>query len=105
MNAENTEKLFADFPKLYVELDSFECDDCWFETIYKLSEDLYALAERGYEPDDLQIDIPVGGYHPIAFQVKEKNNGLRFYASALSSEMRNLIYDVEAIESHSIISV
>jgi len=94
MNPENTKTLFDHFPRLYAELEYFECGDEWFETIYKLSGDLCALADRGYEPDDLCFEGP-DGFYPTATQVKEKFGGLRFYAAAISKEMRELIEQAE----------
>ena len=97
MNTENTKKLFDHFPRLYAELTYFECGDEYFEVIYKLSEDLCALADRGFEPDDLCFDRPEG-FYPTATQVKEKFNKLRFYACVLSSDMRELINQAGAVQ-------
>lgn len=77
MNAEHTNRLFEDFPALYVgrylpataNLMScgFGCGDGWFELLRHLSQQLqhWNLAHP---------EAPV-----IAVQVKEKFGGLRFY--------------------------
>lgn len=74
MNDEHTLKLYTDFPTLYRQHSlsmmetcmcwGFECEDGWFDLIYKLSKDL----------TDLDATVE-------ASQVKEKFGGLRFYTS------------------------
>jgi len=89
LNAENTEKLFVDFPKLYSELDDFECGDEYFDIIYKLSSELCDLANQGdYEPDEMSFSEDP---FPTVTQVKVKFGGLRFYGYGFSKEMNKLI--------------
>lgn len=85
MNNENTEKLFADFPRLFKGKDygmqrnlmcfGFECDDGWFDLIYQLCQDIEVAYAK--LPEEKKLD----DYNDacIAFQVKEKFGGLRFY--------------------------
>ena len=95
MNDMNTQKLLNDFPRLYSELDYFECGDDLFETIYELSSKLNALAlKKDYKPEDLVFDEG-DGIFPRVTQVKVKYGGLRFYAYALTNEMRGLISEFE----------
>lgn len=84
MREELENKLVADFPDLYRGVNlkpteslmcfGFECDDGWFDLIYKLSKDITA------------IDKTV-----MAMQVKEKFGGLRFYVGHASEEVFDLI--------------
>lgn len=92
MNIEHTNKLLEDFPRLFSELNGFECGDEHFDTIYTLSSALCALADKGYEPEDLCFDEG-DGIHPRITQVKIKYGKLRIYAYALSKEMRGLVCD------------
>jgi len=99
LNSFNTKKLFTDFPKLYSELDGFECGDEWFDIIYQLSAKLCELANRGdYKPDEMNFE-----QHPFpkATQVKVKFNSLRFYGYGFSNEMNNLI-DAELEQNSSL---
>jgi len=83
MNNTKTQKLYADFPQLYREATSehsmmkfgFDCNDGWFDLIYKLSADIEAEAKvLGLDPDS-------DGW-PKAIQVKEKFGTLKFYCDA-----------------------
>lgn len=78
MNEAMTKKLFDDFPRLYRDRDEtsmqrgFECGDGWFDLIYKLSQDIEAVArEIGLKPDSPEW--------PKCRQVKEKLGTIRFY--------------------------
>ncbi|MHB1491448.1 MAG: hypothetical protein ACYCTH_13295 [Cellulomonas sp.] len=82
MNKSNTQKLYADFPRLYREAGSkksmmqygFETNDGWFDLIYKLSADIEAEAKSmGLNPDSKEW--------PCALQVKEKFGTLKFYCA------------------------
>ncbi len=91
MSPENTHVLHHDFPRLYAELDSFECGDEYFDRIYKLSYKLCQLAEqKDYEPEDLCFDEGDGIY-PRITQVKVKYGELRIYAHALAKGMQKHI--------------
>ena len=80
MNEANTQKLYADFPRLYHEAIAgermrfgFECGDGWFNLVYQLSSDIESEAcALGLDPDAW----------PMAIQVKEKFGTLSFYLSA-----------------------
>lgn len=83
MNNLNTQKLFADFPRLYRQAKNsrspmqfgFECGDGWFALIYRLSNDIEAEAKK------LGLD-PQSDAWPSALQVKEKFGKLNFYCDA-----------------------
>lgn len=76
MRKELTQKLFSDYPKLYVDKDKpdhvslmcygFECGDGWFNLINELSRSLEKLIE------ERNLNLR-------AFQVKQKFGRLRFY--------------------------
>lgn len=93
MNPQNTEKLFKDFPRLFQGKDhgmqrnlmcfGFECGDGWFDLIYQLCADLEAEYQK-LDPKDLDEN------DYIAFQVKEKFGGLRFYLSSETDAMYKL---------------
>ena len=60
MNITNKQKLYADFPRLYRDASNkrsmmqfgFQCNDGWFELLYKLSADIEAEAKAlGIDPD------------------------------------------------------
>lgn len=77
MNEELSKKLIDDFPKLFRNRHKssmqrgFECGDGWFDLIYKLSQDIEAVArESGLSPDSPEW--------PLCRQVKEKMGSLRF---------------------------
>lgn len=80
MNEANTKKLYTDFPRLYRDATNqrsmmkfcFDCNDGWFDLVYKLSSDIEAEAKNlNFDPDS--------GSWPCAMQVKEKFGTLRFY--------------------------
>lgn len=90
MNEQNTQKLFQDFPTFFrpekgpqqtLMCFGFECDDGWFNLIYKLCEDIRDLN-------------PPEGFEVI--QVKEKFGGLRFYADNTTKEIYDRINEAEA---------
>lgn len=76
MNAQNTKRLFHDFPRLFrgrlvptsqnLMRFGFECGDGWFALIYRLASDIAAYAH------EVTLD-------PIVVQVEKKHGGLRFY--------------------------
>lgn len=83
MNVENTEKLFAEFPRFlnpYHLRGGFECGNGWLDLIWELCEGL----ERLHLPAE---------WH--ATQVKEKFGGLRFYCSSEPEAVRKLILAAE----------
>jgi len=82
MNEALSKKLFDDFPRLYRNRHEssmqrgFECGDGWFELIYKLSQDIEAVArESGLKPD-----LPEW---PWCRGVKQKFGSLRFQVVAV----------------------
>lgn len=62
-------KLIKDFPLLYGEGLSIACRDGWYDLLYELSEKLEKIIKENWDSEN----------HPVAFQVKEKFGGLRFY--------------------------
>ncbi len=82
MNAVLSNKLLDDFPHLYRSPNEssmqhgFECGDGWFDLIYKLSQDIEAVAREG----GLKPDSPDW---PLCRQVKEKMGSLRFVVFAV----------------------
>lgn len=64
------DSLKSNFPQLYSQLHSIDCDDGWYSLIYGLSNTIEFHLE--YLPPDLKGKI-------FAVQVKEKFGGLRFY--------------------------
>jgi len=92
MNPKNTNKLFEDFPELYVGKDKpltenlmafgFECMDGWFDLIYELSGKIVEL--------DPKCE---------AIQVKEKFGLLRFYVGPTTIEILDLREDYEDMSS------
>lgn len=82
MNEALSKKLLDDFPRLYRDRHKtsmqrgFECGDGWFELIYKLSQDVEAVARDG----GLNPDAPEW---PLCRQVKEKMGSLRFVVHAV----------------------
>ena len=86
MNEYLSKKLFDDFPWLYRDRHEtsmqrgFECGDGWFDLIYKLSQDIEAVArESGLSPDASEW--------PLCRQVKEKMGSLRFVVFALEGQV------------------
>lgn len=82
MNEALTKKLLDDFPWLYRNRNEssmqhgFVCGDGWFDLIYKLSQDIEAVArESGLSPDSPEW--------PLCRQVKEKLGSLRFVVFAV----------------------
>jgi len=71
-----TRKIWDAAPKLYNPIIYFDVGDGWYNLILKLSKKLEALPEA----DDL-----------VVTQVKEKFGGLRFYVSAATDTVHNLI--------------
>jgi hypothetical protein len=83
MNETLTNKLLDDFPRLFrhqniTAMDrGFECGDGWFELIYKLSQDIEAVALKG----GLNPDTPEW---PLCRQVTDKMGSLRFVVFAVA---------------------
>lgn len=80
MNNASTQKLCADFPRLYrghgnsrsAMQFGFEYGDGWFDLVYRLSAEIEAEAKKlGLDPDS--------DAWPCALQVKEKFGTLKFY--------------------------
>lgn len=82
MNAVLSKKLLDDFPHLFRNPNEssmqrgFECGDGWYDLIYKLSQDIEAVARKyGLLPDSPNW--------PLCRQVKEKMGSLRFVVFAV----------------------
>lgn len=96
MKKELDEKLCKEFPLLYADRHKsmqetcmcwgFECGDGWFDIIYNLSKRLEALIQA--MPEDEQK-------HYRAAQMKEKFGSIRFYMTAETPIMEQLISEAE----------
>lgn len=82
MNEKLSYKLLDDFPELFRNRHEtsmqrgFECGDGWFDLIYKLAQDIEAVArESGLSPGSPEW--------PLCRQVKEKMGSLRFVVFAV----------------------
>lgn len=100
MNELNTQKLYADFPRLYRNATDpyscmtwgFACGDGWFDIVYKLSADIEADAlAQGLDP--------ASNVWPAALQVKEKFGTLNFYVG-IPKDDESEDEDSVAIEQH-----
>jgi len=103
MNKKNTKKLMKDFPKLYPEYNPlfasrvkmpfvFDCQDGWFDLIYKLSQDIQRVIDN--TPDStLFKDF-------FVMQVKQKWGLLRYYVSYGTDEIFDLIHKAEGESGH-----
>ena len=92
MNDDNTMKLFNDFPDFFKHKDNlhaslmgfgFECGNGWFDLVYNLCSDI-KKSYNGVIPDSFYV-----------VQVKEKFGGLRFYVTATTKEIHDLIHVAE----------
>ena len=99
MNESNTQKLYADFPRLYRNATvpyscmtwGFACGDGWFDIVYKLSADIEAEARaQGLDP--------ASNVWPAALQVKEKFGTLNFYVGIPKDDDES--EDSFAVEQH-----
>lgn len=109
MRAELTDKLFADYPKIFGKEENdvgrhfwgFECGDGWYNIIDCL------CANIQHEIDWNNAEGKFSKYKPKeqrmeqvqALQVKEKFGGLRFYATNLTPEMNGAVRMAELISS------
>lgn len=91
MNAELTQSLFDAFPRLFRNRQEtsmqygFDCGDGWFDLIYKLSQDIEAVArENGVSPD-----LPEW---PWCRGVKQKFGSLRFHVFGNNERIYKLRY-------------
>ena len=100
MNEVLTKKLLDDFPQLFRNRNEtsmqrgFVCGDGWFDLIYKLCQDIDAVArESGLNPDSPEW--------PLCRQVKEKMGSLRFYVFAVDglSEVYERISELREVAS------
>lgn len=95
MKPELQEKLTKDFPKIFADTDKtpqesamvfgIATGDGWFWIIHHLCRALQELTDIDGEPQ------------AIAFQVKEKFGGLKFYVNGVSSEQYSLIHFAESL--------
>ena len=112
MNAENTKKLYTDFPEFFKHRDDlqsslmvfgFEYSDGWFDLTYKLCKDIknYFLTKYdgvGFNDEKYHHEIPK---HFYVVQCKEKFGGLRFYITCAPKEICDMIHVAES-ESYNI---
>lgn len=82
MNPAKTRHLFNRFPKLYSDINVFECGDGWYHIINMLSERIYELDHKD---------------HARVLQVKEKFGTLRFYLSHGTNKMYKYISVAESM--------
>lgn len=84
MNQDLQDKLYKEFPKLYLNesFDGFWVDDSWYDLIYNLAFELYKII--ALMPKEKQVSY-------YAVQCKDKFGGLRHYMSASTPEMNELI--------------
>lgn len=89
MNKENSQKIINDFPALFDKKYmswGFECDDGWFDLIYKLCDQLNKLSKW----ENCEIGV---------MQVKEKYGTLRFYTTGITDIMFNCIINAEYVSA------
>jgi len=86
MNEILSNKLLDDFPALFRNRHEssmqrgFECDDGWFDLIYKLAQDIEAVAHQsGLSPDSPEW--------PLCRQVKQKIGSLRFVVFSVDGHL------------------
>ena len=86
MNAAITQKLKADFPKLYrLERFGFACGDGWYQLIHDLSGDIENEAKKsGLNPES--------DSWPVAHLVKQKFGTLRFHCYSGDGTVNQTIY-------------
>ncbi len=84
MNNELQDKLIKEFPNLFINerFDGFWVDDSWYNLIYNLSKDINNIISL--MPPDKQLNY-------YAVQIKDKFGGLRYYVSASTPEINELI--------------
>ncbi|CAG9994356.1 unnamed protein product [Clonostachys byssicola] len=84
MRKELDTKLCTEFPELYANLryKEFECDDGWYDIIYRLSVSLASIVSNH---DDMQPEVYT------AVQVKEKFGALVVYMDRYSDEIDEAI--------------
>jgi hypothetical protein len=105
MNEVLSKKLRDDFPRLFRNRNSssllrgFECGEGWFELIYRLAQDIEAVAREGGLS-------PASPEWPQCRQVKEKTGSLRFVVFALegheevSGRIRDLVAGAQEQSLH-----
>ena len=86
-------------PRLYKNLQYFECGSGWYGIIHELS----LAIEKILEEDAVNYPIPEGQENEyiemFAVQVKEKYGTLRFYMSCETDEISDIIRETEALSS------
>lgn len=98
MTPENSRKLYEAYPHLYRGKDKgaeessmcwgFQCDDGWFDLIWKLSADIENVAKNeGHNPDDEDW--------PEAKEVKQKFGQLRFRVNPIHETIEALIDEAQ----------
>lgn len=106
MNEVLSKKLLDDFPLLFRHREEssmqrgFECEDGWFDLIYKLSQDIEAAAREG----GLKPNSPDW---PLCRQVKEKTGSLRFVVFAVdgSQEVNERIRELRLAALNSSLNI
>ena len=89
MNSQNTQHLVTRYPGLYRNRMYFECGDGWFDLIDYLSHQIEKLLV-GYGSVENEETMH-------ATQVKEKFGTLRFYMSAYTDQIEDLIEDAQSL--------
>lgn len=101
MNEELSKKLLADFPRLFRTQGGatthweIECGDGWFDLIYRLSQDIEAVArEGGINPESPDW--------PLCRRVKEKLGSLHFVVFAVDGypEISERIRELRLVAWH-----
>lgn len=83
MSPELATRLHARYPLIFTHLPRLSCGNGWFDLIDKLCESLQNMTQNG-------------GRQVVAYQVKEKFGGLRFYTSTRNEEQEGMIQFAEA---------
>jgi len=87
MNKANTDKLNADFPRIFPDPFHFECSDGWFDLIHKLCADLTdECVKLGLTDTDW----------PTPAQIKEKYGALNININRSQDSINALIEAAEA---------
>lgn len=83
MSPELATRLHARHLLIFTRLPRVSCGDGWFDLLDALCESLQGETENG-------------GPQVVAFQVKEKFGGLRFYTGACNDAQRGMIVQAQA---------
>ena len=87
MNKANTDKLNADFPRIFPDQFHFDCSDGWFDLIHKLCADI--------TDECVKLGLTDANWTQAA-QIYEKYGGLRFNVYGAPDSVYELISAAEA---------